>query len=242
MAPPPAKKQKRLIVLSSEDDEADEESRHATGSKSKRSIGTTGSLRKSNGRSSATLLPTRARASSGKPTPGSSPNKPNRKSHEAGTLYTFFNTATQIQRADGGSRAAHAASQQVEEDDLIEDDSLDEGLMRRSSTQKEMQSTRLSQIWARNTSAEGSSSTRNRPDALQKFLSADKTKLPQATHEAPARLEDTKPWAEMFGPTSLEELAVHKKKVEDIRNWLNNVMDGKDRKVNETHSISLHPH
>jgi len=252
MAPPPAKKQKRLIVRNSEDDEADGESRRATASRSQRSIGTTGSVQKSYGRSSATLLATRARAktkpfariknspSSGKPTPDSSPNKPNRKNLEAGTLYTFFNTTT-AQRADGTASAANASSQQVEDDDLIEDDLLDEGLIRRSSAQKELQSTVLSQSWARNISAAASFSNGDRPDPLQKFLPADKTMLPQASHGAPTRLEKTKPWAETFGPTSLKELAVHKKKVADVRSWLNNVMDGKDRKVNQTPNVCLQP-
>ena len=42
---------------------------------------------------------------------------------------------------------------------------------------------------------------------------------------------DTRPWAERFGPRSLEELAVHKKKVSDVRTWLENVLQSRDRKV-----------
>lgn len=252
MASPPAKKQKRLIVLSSEKDEADHESWRATSSKSQRSIGTTGSVRKSKGRSSATLLPARARTktkpfariqtlpSSGKLIPDSSSNKPDRKSLEAGTINTFFNNAT-AQQADGAAKAAKASSQQDEEEDLIEDDSLDEVLISRFSAQKELQYAGLSQSWARKISAETSLSNGNRPHALQRFLPADKTELPQASHAGPARLEGTKPWAEMFGPTRLEELAVHKKKVADVGSWLSNVMDGKDRKVNQTPSLCLQP-
>jgi cell cycle checkpoint protein len=41
---------------------------------------------------------------------------------------------------------------------------------------------------------------------------------------------DRRPWNEKFGPTSLDELAVHKKKVADVRTWLADVYSGKERK------------
>ncbi|MCJ1246263.1 Cell cycle checkpoint protein rad17 [Trapelia coarctata] len=239
MAPPPAKKQKRLTVLSLDEDEHGEESRHANGSRPRRRVLTTG---KSEGKSTATSLPTRAPAkpnsfaprknslSSGKPTPNSSSYKPNRKGLEAGTIRTFFNAVTQTQQVSGAAMSTYL-SQQVEEEDLIEDDSLDEELWRRfSSTQQELQSNGLSQSRTPHISAEVSTRNWKQPSALQKFPPADRTKLSHALHETSAGLEETKPWAEKFGPTSLEELAVHKKKVADVRSWLTNVMDGQDRK------------
>jgi cell cycle checkpoint protein len=41
---------------------------------------------------------------------------------------------------------------------------------------------------------------------------------------------DRRPWTEKYGPVSLEELAVHKKKVTDVRTWLMDVLSGKSRK------------
>ncbi|KAJ4372222.1 RFC checkpoint protein Rad17 [Neocucurbitaria cava] len=41
---------------------------------------------------------------------------------------------------------------------------------------------------------------------------------------------DRRPWTEKYGPVSLEELAVHKKKVADIRTWLTDVFCGRERK------------
>ncbi|KAK4451475.1 cell cycle checkpoint protein RAD17 [Podospora aff. communis PSN243] len=41
--------------------------------------------------------------------------------------------------------------------------------------------------------------------------------------------EDARPWSERFGPVNLEELAVHKKKVADVRKWLEEVMAGRMR-------------
>ena len=41
--------------------------------------------------------------------------------------------------------------------------------------------------------------------------------------------EDTRPWAERFSPSNLDELAVHKKKVADVRTWFEDVMNGRMR-------------
>ncbi|CAO2656773.1 Nn.00g055760.m01.CDS01 [Neocucurbitaria sp. VM-36] len=41
---------------------------------------------------------------------------------------------------------------------------------------------------------------------------------------------DRRPWTEKYGPASLDELAVHKKKVADIRTWLTDVFCGRQRK------------
>ncbi|EFQ92333.1 hypothetical protein PTT_10581 [Pyrenophora teres f. teres 0-1] len=44
------------------------------------------------------------------------------------------------------------------------------------------------------------------------------------------QLVDRRPWTEKYGPASLDELAVHKKKVADVRTWLSHVFSGKARK------------
>ncbi|KAF7567197.1 cell cycle checkpoint protein RAD17 [Pyrenophora tritici-repentis] len=41
---------------------------------------------------------------------------------------------------------------------------------------------------------------------------------------------DRRPWTEKYGPESLDELAVHKRKVADVRTWLSDVFNGKARK------------
>ena len=43
--------------------------------------------------------------------------------------------------------------------------------------------------------------------------------------------EDGRPWAQRFPPSNLDELAVHKKKIADVRSWLENVFTGRDRRV-----------
>lgn len=65
----------------------------------------------------------------------------------------------------------------------------------------------------------------------QRFLKASNgtgntPQLSQATNV----IGDTRPWNEKYGPVSLDELAVHKKKVSDVRTWLSDVFTGKERK------------
>ena len=50
---------------------------------------------------------------------------------------------------------------------------------------------------------------------------------------SPAQVVDTvdrRPWNDKYGPASLDELAVHKKKVSDVRTWLDGVFTGRERK------------
>ncbi|KAI0544020.1 cell cycle checkpoint protein RAD17 [Xylaria curta] len=41
--------------------------------------------------------------------------------------------------------------------------------------------------------------------------------------------DERRPWSERFAPTNLDELAVHKKKVTDVKRWLEDVIVGKSR-------------
>lgn len=48
---------------------------------------------------------------------------------------------------------------------------------------------------------------------------------------SPASGKDGRPWTDRFGPTSIEELAVHKRKVDDVRSWLENAIRGRRNKA-----------
>lgn len=43
--------------------------------------------------------------------------------------------------------------------------------------------------------------------------------------------DDNRPWAQRYTPSDLEELAVHKRKVTDVANWLRDVFAGKNGQV-----------
>ncbi|KAK7970570.1 hypothetical protein PG988_009643 [Apiospora saccharicola] len=59
--------------------------------------------------------------------------------------------------------------------------------------------------------------------ASQRFLRPPRPTAPVS----PAH--DQRPWFERFGPSNLDELAVHKKKVTDVRRWLEDVIAGRMR-------------
>lgn len=61
------------------------------------------------------------------------------------------------------------------------------------------------------------------PSASQRFLKPPKPAFLAAVND------DSRPWSERFGPRNLEELVVHKKKVSDVRRWLEDVTDGRMR-------------
>ena len=52
--------------------------------------------------------------------------------------------------------------------------------------------------------------------------------LPQRS-KSPRPDDDLRPWSERFSPNNLDELAVHKKKVSDVRQWLDAVLAGNSR-------------
>ncbi|KAH8675894.1 Rad17 cell cycle checkpoint protein-domain-containing protein [Xylariales sp. PMI_506] len=59
--------------------------------------------------------------------------------------------------------------------------------------------------------------------ASQRFLK------PPRPHRDLTQDDERRPWSERFGPVNLEELVVHKKKVADVRQWLEEVMAGRMR-------------
>jgi cell cycle checkpoint protein len=160
----------------------------------------------------------------------SSPEKPRRKGKEdkvkSGNLFTFFTKQVQKQQAEGisiGSNTQSATASQsskepkADEDDLISDDEFMESKARPASMVGQVARKR----------ARGADILKNAeqsmPSATQKFVMAPpQTRRNNSEH-------DTRPWAERFAPVDLNELAVHKKKVADVRSWLESVMSGKMR-------------
>ncbi|KAF1839977.1 cell cycle checkpoint protein RAD17 [Cucurbitaria berberidis CBS 394.84] len=78
------------------------------------------------------------------------------------------------------------------------------------------------------TAAENDHVAKSRQQFLRTTSGARST--PPASQPAREDTVDRRPWTERYGPLSLEELAVHKKKVADIRTWLTDVFGGRERK------------
>ncbi|KAL2199546.1 Rad17 cell cycle checkpoint protein-domain-containing protein [Corynascus similis CBS 632.67] len=63
----------------------------------------------------------------------------------------------------------------------------------------------------------------------QKFLRPAKANASKAGSTMANDGDDARPWSERFAPVSLDELAVHKRKVQDVRRWLDEVFSGRTR-------------
>lgn len=178
-----------------------------------------------------THLPKQARGTkAGTKSASSSPEKKKGKGKveekvKSGNLFTFFTKQAQRQQTEGGPSTAaskpkissqRSKSFEIEDDDVISDDDWVGG---------KAQSASMVGQAARKRSR-GNDALKNGdgdiPSMSQKFL---KPKLPAEIKNE----DDLRPWAERFGPTSLDELAVHKKKVADVRAWLEDVIQGRMR-------------
>jgi cell cycle checkpoint protein len=172
--------------------------------------------------------PSRAGKASSK-SASSSPEKSKRKGKteekgKSGDIFTFFIKQAQRQQADGDPNGSTSGpkhtvqSSKPEDHDLISDDD--------DVVETKAQHSSLVGLAARKR-ARGVEAFKggegDMPSASQKFLMKPKSRTEIKSEE------DTRPWAERFSPSNLDELAVHKKKVADVRTWLEDVMNGRMR-------------
>ncbi|KAK4545786.1 hypothetical protein LTR36_002740 [Oleoguttula mirabilis] len=140
-------------------------------------------------------------------------------------IYSFFNAATQRQRLSEPS-ASPEKPVPKEEPEAIHDGSDDDGtsvaLSNGSSVALAMRKRKVQH----GQSFEDDATLP--PPATQKFRkTSDGGRTPSFT----VTNEDKRPWTEQFAPSDLLELAVHKRKVTDVRQWLNDAVNGRRRKV-----------
>jgi cell cycle checkpoint protein len=230
---PPSKRQRRIIL--SDDDEPAIKTRRAP---PRLASGPTPAI------SHSTLFnqpgtPKKVKAKvTAKGSPKSSPEKANKRgkteAKESKSLHTFFRIATEEQRWARKEKTPPEVVGDGEAEDAIEDDFLDEAFAELAECDgdenKDLDRRRVVTSTLRNgvskvvTTAIGSS---------QKF--AKPTKQVKKDAKAIDGRDDYdvlhRPWAERFAPISLEESAVHKKKVTDVQAWLSGVLQGRDRRV-----------
>jgi cell cycle checkpoint protein len=235
MTRPPAKRQRPLIP--SDDDEPLAKAQQTptglfTGAK------TALPERKSDKFNSTPKRPKTKAAING--SPRSSPKKANRGVREEKgnkSLNSFFARATEEQRWARDEKTVLTGAEDVEIGDAIEDDSLDEALVDmadRQGNENKVLDRRKSPV-VPSSKAEVSHALRDRRDSSQRFAKQAKTMSDRTGIRSPGQDADNshQVWAERFAPTCLEELAVHKKKVTDVQNWLASVLHGRDQRVCE---------
>ena len=255
MAPPPAKRQKRNVVLSSEDDEV------ATPLSKPQALTRKCQDEKSKAKSSNGVshqpLPTRLRmegktylkqsrhSASLEQSLASSAERPSgehiKKSTSKGSLHAYLSSTSQTLPTQKESKIENLPPAQDEVvEDIVDDDSADELLRKSRVTGRSMGQRPAKKVsdrrkplheQTRNNAVTGG---QEKPlSASQRFLRVGKESVKEASTQTKAVREasDTRPWAEKYGPVGLEELMVHKKKVADVRGWLESVSQGRSRKV-----------
>ncbi len=168
--------------------------------------------------------------------------RPTANSQTSKPISSFFNAAANQSQQSNGQKRPKEESPNVEEggeEDLIEDDLSNEGEgvneLRGLRDTTRLVLDRRKRLPLSTLNSTTSTQGRKLPAGSQRFKIGGRTTekgVDKLTFTSAGVVDvDPRPWAERFGPRSLEELAVHKKKVSDIRNWLDNVLQGRDRKV-----------
>ncbi|KAL1965313.1 hypothetical protein VTN77DRAFT_5915 [Rasamsonia byssochlamydoides] len=257
MAARPAKRQRKLVVLSSDDEtETQAANDKDSGLTSSLTLSTSKSTAAPSLPSRSKVNSTSATSSTGSRNvarqTSSSPIKKGKKRladtkhHEtSSSLHSFFQPATEEQRWSSRKSETNALPEQAldefeDKEDLIEDDysSCEEIFAEQLSKKKRAgnggyTSSQDSRKQAsRSSSQKGHTNKSSRP--AKRFL------LPASpSNQGPgervdvgtkSREADRRPWPERYAPSNLDELAVHKKKVADVRNWLADVFAGKSRR------------
>jgi cell cycle checkpoint protein len=168
------------------------------------------------------------RASSPKPSAPSvkrasakSPGKP-KAIHKP--ITSFFNKGPRFQTTQPtpSPEKSAASTPLVDADEIL--DSSDDARPRKQPTA----------LPVRTVDAAPATNSEGAPKRSQKFIrtaSGVRSTPPPSQSVVPVVQDiDRRPWTEKYGPASIDELAVHKKKVSDVRAWLTGVLSGKDRK------------
>ncbi|EXJ64061.1 hypothetical protein A1O7_00397 [Cladophialophora yegresii CBS 114405] len=242
MAPRPAKRQRRSTTALSDDGDVDFD--HPSSKQGKGSFQREITL---DGRTSTTVSPvksTKTRPVAKKTTALSSPIPSPEKSRKNTkvkdepvknkSLHTFFGKASEEQRWRKKSQTPELEveisaelSDAIEDDDLSDETLQDLGLkIDKSSKPLERRNPGLLASGGSHKAATNGGSL----PSSQRFVkpavtSRTFTNAPGADR---AEVEGHAPWADRYGPTSLEELMVHKKKVSDVQSWLQGKIDGQN--------------
>ncbi|KAI7533835.1 hypothetical protein KC331_g12866 [Hortaea werneckii] len=142
-------------------------------------------------------------------------------------IYSFFNAATQRQREvqPSASPEKPLPLSQVEPEAIHDESENDDASVTLSKGSSVALAMRKRKAQSSGTPGDNPSLA---PPATQKFR---KTSEGGRTPSFSIYNDDKRPWTERFAPVDLSELAVHKRKVADVRQWLENTLHGRRQKV-----------
>ncbi|KUI65929.1 Cell cycle checkpoint protein RAD17 [Cytospora mali] len=160
--------------------------------------------------------------------PSQSPAKPKPKKQieekgKSANIRTLFSKQSQKVRTEGRSngipRKTEAQSLDITSDPLSDDEEVGAHRAMGTSLVGKRAQKRTGETF------ESATLSSAGPFASQRFIKP--SRLDSASFNDGR--EDQRPWSERFGPVSLDELVVHKKKVADVRAWLDQVLSGRMR-------------
>lgn len=162
------------------------------------------------------------------------------KNEKTGSLHPYFSTADikqhQVVSQNISLNEAENNQTQEEEEDVIEDDIPEAGFVRHTSLRNTTKFVldRRKQPVAPTPGVPDLKSSEKYQNSGQVFTILEKglPDKPSLNTANSLNHEDLKPWAEKYGPSGLEELTVHKKKVADVRSWMEKFWQDGNRKVN----------
>ncbi|KKY37052.1 putative cell cycle checkpoint protein rad17 [Diaporthe ampelina] len=251
---PPAKRRRRNLVADEEDDEGEGPQPTSTTTPKKNSLNfyfsspakpsnadgdeprpqSPSPIRKStrSTRAAVTTLPAQGNGSRSRPSSaaplksyGKSPAKGKKQLEEKGksaNIQTLFSKQSQRAltegRPNGVATKAETQPLDILSDPLSDDEEIGAHRAAGSSLVGKKAHKRTGDAFDSATSSNISGA------ASQRFM-----KPPRLNSAPSSNGEDKRPWSERFGPLSLDELVVHKKKVADVRKWLDDVLSGRMR-------------
>ncbi len=197
-----------------------------------------------------TKNPPRTRAAQSKltraPSSSVSPRKPSSspKTTKSKSLHTFFQPATEAQRWSTqkfeAKRPLAATPETTLDADVIEDDydSYDEIFTQHLAAAGKTE-TRVDSPVAhgpgktRRPAPKKTTASRLKSHGSKRFVMPPEYGNGVSRQSpAPSAVEvDRRPWAQRFGPSNLEEIAVHKRKVSDVQKWLEDAFAGRRKEV-----------
>ncbi|KAK4507841.1 hypothetical protein PRZ48_001576 [Zasmidium cellare] len=233
----PRASRRRVVTISDDEDENEnetqpEEIEQESPKPQKRSTGKLKSIKKGQTKASGSSKSTATKDSPQKSKPkvkNSTTKEPPKPA--AKPIYSFFNNATQRQQVSRPSASPEKPFTPHEDVETIQDDTDEEKghqdesttpLSKGSSTALAMRKRKFPKTQA----PENDSFLA--PAASQKFR---KTSSGDRVPSLTVLNNDKRPWTDQFAPNDLSELAVHKRKVADVRNWLETTLRGKRQKV-----------
>ena len=230
---PPVKRRKRVIVLSSEDEASSAE-------RKPKPIPTISRAKK-------TKNETRELGSKILPKDQAAKSKSAGKARTLMPISLFFRAEAQTPQLNNQKPPEAVTSALEDLEDLIVDDSSAENVddLREIATRTDLDGRRERPVPAYDNAAAMNRS--GLPSGIQRFKipghASNVDTVPGISSAANARQRaiDLRPWAEKYGPNSLEELMVHKKKVSDVRNWLEDALRGQHPKVHFLKAIAGRP-